>query len=394
MKFSVPTNWQEDLLDIYAHPLVLEVYGKLAEDFIGGGRPAYSLSGIFRRRAARYVKNIHKGNSEFNYLLNSSCMAGREFTRSGKKKIFRLLDWLVSIGTDSVTVSLPYLAELIKNNYPVLKIKVSVMAHVDSLEKAKFWESQGAESITLLHTKINRDFKLLKQIRNNIKCKLQLIANNHCLYGCHLEDSHELFASHSSQTGYYGGNFSLDYCYLTCRYQKLKKPELLISSPWIRPEDVRFYEEIGIDSIKVVDRRMPSPELIKIINAYITGKYEGNLIDLFPNLGGFSFVNLSNILLKLKYFLYPFQTNIFLLKKMKKLLEKLEIFIDNRSLDGFLDFFLTHDCGDIACDECGYCRNVAVRVVRIDRQYQNRLCQEYGKFLDSFLINRFNKGGR
>lgn len=384
MKFSVPTNWQDDLLSVFESPSIFEVYGKLAEDFVGGGRPAYALSCISKNKIEKYVQSIHDRKREFNYLLNASCLSGREFTRRGRKEIFRLLDWLVRIGADSVTVSLPYLAEIIKENYPTLKIKVSVMAHVDSLEKSKFWESLGVSSITLLHTKLNRDFELLKQIRKNVKSELQLMANNHCLYNCPLEEYHELFASHASQSGRITGSFTFDYCYLTCRYKKLSDPTLLISAPWIRPEDVYLYEELGIDSIKIVDRRMPSAELIKIIRAYVTGKYEGNLAELFPNLSGASFVNLSNILLKIKHGFHPLKMDISTISRLKKLLGKLQVFIDNSSLDGFIHFFLTHNCRLVSCNECGYCRQIAERAVRIDKDYQDKMCREYREFLKNF----------
>lgn len=382
MKFSVPTNWQDDLLPQFNSPEITEVYGKLAEDFVGGGRNAYSLPNVSKKRVANYIRDIHKNDCEFNYLLNASCLGGKEFTSKGQKQIFRLLDWLVKTGVDSVTVSLPYLAEMIRKNFPSVKIAVSVMAHVDSIEKAKFWESLGAYSITLVHTKLNRDFKLLEQLRKNIKCQLQLMANNHCIYNCPLEEYHELFASHGSQSGYSNGNFIFDYCYLTCRYKKIIQPALLISSPWIRPEDVSLYDEIGIDNIKLVDRRLPSAELIKIIKAYINKRYEGNLLELFPTLGGASPVNLSNILLRIKHFFRPSAANIFMVFKLKDLLETIDIFIDNRALDGFINFFLTHNCRLISCDDCGYCQEIANKVVKIDKDYQDKIGREYRGFLE------------
>ncbi|MBU3933659.1 MAG: U32 family peptidase [Candidatus Omnitrophica bacterium] len=385
MKFSVPTNWQDDLLPIFDSPKIDEVYGKLAEDYIGGGRPGYSLFRVSKKKIARYIERVHKSNCKFNYLLNASCLGGREFTRKGYKKIIKLIDWLLTIGVDSVTVSLPYLAEIIKRDFPSLKINVSVMAHVDSIEKAKFWESAGVGSITLLHTRVNRDFELLKQIRKNVKCKLQLMANNHCLYNCPFEEYHELFSSHASQSGHFNGNFIFDYCYLTCRYKKTSNPALLISSPWIRPEDVAFYEQVGIDSIKLVDRRLPATELVKIINAYIEEKYEGNLIDLFPNLCAASPLGTNNILLRIKHLFNSISTNLFVVSQLKHLLEKIEIFIDNQALNGFIDFFLTHNCQLVSCEDCGYCRDIAAKVVKIDKGYQSRICEEYKKLLNVFL---------
>ena len=41
MKFTVGTNWQKDLISKIKRDSVKELYGKLAYDFVGGGRPAY-----------------------------------------------------------------------------------------------------------------------------------------------------------------------------------------------------------------------------------------------------------------------------------------------------------------------------------------------------------------
>lgn len=386
MKFSVPTNWQEDLLPIFKSSDIYEVYGKFAQDYIGGGRPTYSLSDISKKYFIRYIKKIHEYGCKFNYLINASCLGGIEFTQKGKKEILKLLEYIFKNNVDTVTISLPYLAEIIKKNFPSLKINVSTMAHVDTLEKAKFWESIGVDCITLSHTKLNRDFKLLKLIRKNVKCNLQLIANNHCLYNCPFQDYHEAFSSHASQAYSHNGFFIFDYCNLTCRFMKIFNPSLLISAPWIRPEDVSLYEQIGIDSIKLVDRRLPTQHLIKIIKAYLERKYEGNLIDLFPGLLGYSPLNLHNFFLRTKYLLsQSLSIDIFKIIKIRKLLRRLKIYVDNKLLDRFIDFFLEHDCKFVSCQECDYCRKVAEKVVKIDPGYRDKICKEYKNFLSNFI---------
>lgn len=385
MTFSVPTNWQTDLLDIFNFPQIDDVYGKLAQDFIGGGRPTYCLPHISRRGTAKYIKEIHRCNCKFNYLLNASCLNGQEFTRRGQRKIAQLLNWLSDIGVDSVTVSLPYLAEIIKQKYPLLKVQVSTMAQVDSVEKARFWESLGVDGITLSHTKVNRDFELLKQIRKSVKCKLQLLANNHCLYDCAMKEYHELFSSQASRPANSSGNFIFDYCSLTCRYKKIYDISLLISAPWIRPEDVYLYENIGIDSIKLVDRRLPTYALISIIKAYLDKKYEGNLVDLFPGLWGRVPSAPYNIFSRIRYFFRPFSVNIFMVEKLRKLLKDMPIYIDNKKLDGFIDFFFTHNCRLTSCKECGYCKGIAEKAVRTDKAKLEDTCKKYKSFLDALI---------
>lgn len=41
MKLSVPTNWDDGLIETFTGARVDEVYGKLASDIFGGGRAAY-----------------------------------------------------------------------------------------------------------------------------------------------------------------------------------------------------------------------------------------------------------------------------------------------------------------------------------------------------------------
>jgi hypothetical protein len=58
------------------------------------------------------------------------------------------------------------------------------------------------------------------------------------------------------------------------------EPWRILSSPWIRPEDIKFYEEIGINvfNLQVGDEEIERLE--DIVNAYIKRSYNGNLINL------------------------------------------------------------------------------------------------------------------
>lgn len=378
MKLSVPTNWDRNLLPLLESSKIQEVYGKLAEDFIGGGRVGYSLANISRRKITEYIRDVHKAGCEFNYLLNAFCLGGREFMRNGRKEIFKLLNWVVKNDVDSVTVSIPYLAEIIRKNFPQLKIKVSTIAQVDSIEKAKYWESLGVSAITLHYAKVNRNFRLLEKIREAVRCELQLIANNHCLYDCPIFMYHHgVFDSHGSQKGYNLGCFNIDYCYLTCRYLKLLDPMLLISSPWIRPEDIKWYEQIGINTIKLVDRTSSTEDLKRIITAYIQERYKGNLADLFPSLGSHSKTDMNNIYLRIKHFSRSFTPKrLLLLLKIKHLLRKVHIHIENSALVGFIEYFFTNDCQLISCADCGYCGEVAKKAVTVNADCQ-KMIQEH-----------------
>jgi collagenase-like PrtC family protease len=330
LRFTVGTNWQDDLIPKIKRDSVKELYGKLASDFVGGGRPSYISANPSEEEVRSHIKQAHQNGMEFNYLLSAACLGNKEFTATGQKKIRQLLDWIVSMEVDSVTVAIPYLLQLIKKQYSQLKVCVSSFANVNTIERAKYWEDLGADRITLDEFTLNRDFRLLRQIRNNLSCELQLIANNGCLYNCPFVPYHGITISHSSQSEDNSGGFLLDYCVLSCKYIRIANPVNFIRADWIRPEDIHFYEDIGIDSLKLVDRTRPTAAIALAVEAYDKREYNGNLMDLLPALSRDSFFSGSRKIWRgLKYFLHSLSLSPFLLCSLAKLDSKLNVYIDN-----------------------------------------------------------------
>ncbi len=385
MKFSVPCNWQDGLLDLLDEYKIEELYGTLADDFLGGGRPSFMLPKISRRYFKRYIQEVRKRGVKFNYLLNTTCAGNQELTAAGERTLRHLLDWIVSTGVEAVTVSLPYLLEFIKHNYLHLKVFVSTMAGVDSLERARYWQALGADRITLSAVSgVSRDFKLLRLMRSNMQCELQLIANLTCLYECPLWPYHAAIYSHASQVSHCSRGFFIDYCFLRCNYMKLKDPSEFIRSPWIRPEDVMHYEKIGIDGIKFANRTMSTSAIKKLISAYHQRRYEGNLLELFSDTSKQNCLKKHSgyLLNKAKYLFRPFSVNILKLSKLRNLLGEPGVYIDNRALDGFLEYFLQSNCVSGGCQECGYCYAVSRKAIRINESKREEMLLLYDRFLN------------
>jgi collagenase-like PrtC family protease len=148
---------------------------------------------------------------------------------------------------------------------------------------------------------------------------------------------------------------------------------------------VHYYEELGIDRFKLVDRGMVSEAIVRIVDAYTKGRYEGNLLDLMAHPSINLLASKPNLIKKFKYFFRPFAVNVFKLYKAKEVMSDFQASIDNRSLDGFIDFFLKNNCDLMSCDECGYCNEVAKKVVRINSAYQEKACRLHRNFLDELV---------
>jgi len=386
LTFSTATNWDDNLIrEIEAldpHRKVTEIYGKLASDFIGGGRPSYSVTNVSKKHASHHIKLVKNTGRNFNYLLNATCLDNREFTRSGQMQIRKLLSWLDSVGVDIITVSNPYLGYLIRKEYPRFELSVSVHALVDSVRQIKFWVDEiGANKVTLRPHKILRDFALLKKIRSKVNCELQLLANELCLPDCPFAVYHANFVSHASQSHHPLHGFGIDWCLINCRCKILTHPEEFIKANWIRPEDATYYESIGINSLKVVDRSRDTKNIAFILKAYIDREFEGNLTDLL-----FSINKLPRKKLywkALKFFFHPLYINIFKLRKFRGLFSNIGLYVDNRKLDGFLDYFFEGKCKNDDCEGCNYCSSVAEKAVHLDNAYKEKIEKTFKEITES-----------
>jgi collagenase-like PrtC family protease len=391
MKFSVATNFRPDFLDAMAGYPVAELFGKLPEDSIGGGRASFMLSHLSRGQFRDHVRQAAKRGIGFNYLINPACMDNREYTRKGQADLEHLLGFVEECGVTAVTISLPFLLPIIKKRHPGLTVRIGVYARVDSVTKARYWEEMGADCITLESISVNRDFPLLKAIRKAVSLELQLIANSNCMMFCPLSGQHMVNLSHASQKGHASRGFMIDYCALRCSRDKLADPSNYLRSEFIRPEDLHIYEEMGFESFKILERGAPTSLMAKRVKAYSERFFAGNLLDLIQPYGyseqsdaGLS--GARNFGRFLKYFFRPWAVKTGGLLKLRKLAEKRGLIsvmdrktvsVENRALNGFLAGMKEIDCRRTDCSKCGYCADWTEKAVWLDGHYRADLLQLY-----------------
>jgi len=383
MRYSIATNWDLGLLQRLEGTSVESLYGQMWDDPLGGGRMAMFIPKVGRKEVTPFISEARKKGFSFNYLINATCFDNLEFTKKGYKKIMKHLEWISSTSTDMVTVTLPFLLEMVRKDFPHLKVCVSSFARVQNVHLAKYWEEMGADKI-ILPEAIGRDFKILHLIRESVDCELELIANHCCLFQCPLDLHHRNMVSHGSQEDHPCGGFAPDYCKLACQRLKILRPAELIKARWIRPEDVGDYEEVGIDCLKLVERFRGTESLIQIVNAYEKKSYAGNLVELLtlPQQGAFLTPNLEAIQ----------RTDLIDPERMEEVMAVLrepfpeKVDIDNSKLNGFLDYFKKIDCFHMDCDRCGYCERIASQAISIDEEWRQKMISRFDKAVE-ILVN-------
>jgi hypothetical protein len=138
--------------------------------------------------------------------------------------------------------------------------------------------------------------------------------------------------------------------------------------------------------MKLVDRTRPTEAIALVVEAYDKREYNGNLLDLLPTLSKDSFFSgRKKIWRGLKYFFQSLSMNLSLLHKIAMLDSKLYVYINNRELDGFIEYFLERDCRSLSCKDCGYCERVARQVVKISPGYQQKTFAKYKDILNSLI---------
>ncbi|MCX9010367.1 MAG: U32 family peptidase [Candidatus Methanoperedens sp.] len=301
-----------------------EIYMAGTPEVLGSGR--ITLHAPLLDEMEKQIQYLHEKRLKMGVILNPSCMGGQHLTSQGYNMFRWYFGKLNDMEVDTVTVAEPYLVEMLAKEFPDIKVVLSVIAHVDSPEKARFFEELGVDAITL-DTNINRHFDILESIKEAVSSELRLLVNEACLYKCPFRYSHFNLFSHMTGIGNKPNIFS-DYYYEKCISFRVRFPELIIKSPWIRPEDLKAYEAIGIDYFKMSGRANTIRWIIDCMKAYSNRSHDGNLMDLLD---------------------CPSE-----LRDM--------FYIPNRELDGAIKQWM--GCKKF-CHKCGFCKATAERVIRV-----------------------------
>jgi collagenase-like PrtC family protease len=382
MRLAIAANYDGEIVGKLAGFPVGEVYGKFPADAVGGGRASYMGTPLSRRDLADYVGVLEKHGIAFNYLLNSACLGNREWSRRWQRKLLRLLESLGTMGIRRLTVSTPYLLGRIKAAFPEFYIKAGIYAQIDTPRRARFWHDLGADALTLESFSINRDFAALRAIRQAVRCELQLIANHPCLPNCPMQPYHQNGLAHGSDGS---RNIFIDYCFLSCTLRRLEDPSLFIKAYWIRPEDVAYYEALGYEHFKLLERGIPSAELLRRVEAYSRRCSGENLADLILPYG-FRQAPAKERFWFLRHFFRPGQVSPLKLRPYYTLMkqhgmlfaqEKSPFRIDPTQIPGdFLDEFERRLCSRLSCSACRYCEGIAARAVSVDPEFRKEQLEQ------------------
>jgi len=345
LEFSVPYNaglpeaphGPEALEEVFrlkkiGNNRVREIYLSGPQEYFGSGRitPKMNFSEF-----TEIVDRIHKEGIRVNLVMNSTCEGTDWYSPKVSAKTFEYLGKVhKEHGVEAVTIANPLYIREARRVFPDIEICASVLGDIDCVQRAVAYTKLGANTITP-DVNINRDLKLLKQKKEATGTELKLMVNEGCLYKCPFRKFHFNYISHVSKESS-GWEYFIPYC------QQVISEDLsqILKSCWIRPEDTSKYGEIT-SFFKIVGRVLPKSKGIRADRAYLEESWDGDLLDIVSSsLGAFS----------MRYGTY----------------------LENKDLDKYKFFEKVTSC-DNNCSQCGYCEELAGKVIGLGRFTEEKI---------------------
>ena len=323
---------------------IKEWFGSDAQNHLVTARPKWRLPDISKKDFEKFVRDSLDKNIVFNYTMNSIQPYGsKKEMVSHKKEIQDLVKYLESIGVYRITFANPMMAMFIREVSDI-ELELSTIAHLDTVTQAKYYHDvlKVNKFCNGIHRNRDRDFlKNLAKYANENGIIIELLANEWCsvagpTYATHCPYRDSCYLCHATnvtkEDSMSYDNYPMHFC-MNARDDH--SDEAWIRARFIRPEDLHYYNDIGINYFKISGRTGSVEYVTKMMEAYMSQNWEGNLLNLWK----------------------PLQT---IYNGKNEFQEELPINIPNKKLDGFLDHWFKQnwECGNLLCGrDCTYCQD-------------------------------------
>ena len=288
------------------------------------GRPGVPLTDWEAQERLEYeLAVLRKNNFKLDLLFNANCYGAEAQSEYLASECCNLLDYLESrdLLPEIVTTASPFIAGILKKEFPDIERRASVNMRLDSTLAFEFLGDLFDSFY--IRRDLQRNLETVKTFRSwcdrNGK-KMGILANSGCLRNCPVQTFHDNQVAHQRELYKYRNTPDSQTTFCMKHYSNLNNRCDFLKSSWIRPEDLFHYDDL-VDFIKIATRQHDHPR--GVIAAYASRDYTGDLAALMEP-------NFSSLFASKGY-------------------------VDNKRIPG-LDA-LPADCA-VNCTHCGKCRKL------------------------------------
>ena len=240
-------------------------------------------------RIAADLKYCREHGMKLDLLANATCYGEKAVTEEQRLQIVGIIKHLDEMGLypEIITTTSPYIAKVFKVNFPDIEIRASVnmrLRNTLALEYlAPLYDSY------YICRDVQRDLPTFRKMAawcSDHGKKLCMLANSGCVRNCPWQVFHKTLLSHKFTDTFQ--EMETQRLELLCNRVFMHKRDFteFLRCSWIRPEDIPVFEP-SLETIKLSTREARYP--LEIVEAYVNGSYDGNLLRLMDPYHAFGF---------------------------------------------------------------------------------------------------------
>lgn len=258
---------------------VKEVYGSIP-GFTTSARPNHLLPQVGLEKAMEYLERLKDAEIEFDYLLNAP-----PANLDGDAEFGPQVERLIKLGIKRFTISDPKMVAFL-----TLRGAKTVVSTVVGIKDQSTLQD-FCNDTHLIHgvcviEDLNRNIHQFASLTRSFpEIEFETVVNTMCLVNCPVRQLHY------SAIPFYKAN-DLDSYGIFCDKLRLDKPVEFLRTPWLLPEHLQRLQEIGIKKFKLAGREFFGDYSYPFVEAYASGRYEGDLLGILLLGGSGNYANL------------------------------------------------------------------------------------------------------
>lgn len=262
MRLHVPYNNDFGLIDAitplarYIRSLYLPCNFEILSSGRYGGNTTIRNWRTYDREVRKIVTRLRPLGIHVNMLFNSTYVKPSTLQSFESSPLHTYLEERIADGIEWVTLANIELAKCVRRCFPSLKIDVSVLAFIDSVRRARYWQDLVRPNMICMDLDQGRNLPLIKSIGEMTGLPVKVLVNSFCLPECPYKSFHYIHFSLRESSPF-----------TSCWEERSRRPWRFYAGRIVPPYYLRHYQGL-IRDLKITDRSAPTPVIVRLIRYY------------------------------------------------------------------------------------------------------------------------------